>query len=111
MNVDPGELQAVKDALALNSQNAGVGVLHEPTGQIRLAAPFDTVPGGHADLVTKGQWPAGECKGFVIVPDGQGGFAVGNVSHLNGVQGRPGSLQMPQATFDAIRQALRDAGL
>jgi hypothetical protein len=34
-----------------------------------------------------------------------------NSSHLNGTQGQPGYLQMPDATFDAIVQALQGAGL
>src|SRR6266511_3068246 len=36
---DPQEVQAVKDALAANSNNLGIGILHEPTGHIHLK-PF-----------------------------------------------------------------------
>lgn len=110
LTCDPAEVQAVKDALNRNPYNLGIGVLHEPTGQIRLA-PFDVVPGGHAELVVRLTLPAMECKGFVIEKRLDGTFAAVNISHLNGPQGQAGSLQMPPATFDDIRQALQQAGL
>jgi hypothetical protein len=34
-----------------------------------------------------------------------------NASHLNGPQGRPGSLRMPQPLFADLETALRQAGL
>jgi len=107
---DPQELQRVQDELRRKPFNSGVGVLHEPSGQIFLA-PFDDVPGGHADLVQQLNLPPSECKGFAIVLQPDGSPTAVNSSHLNGTQGSPGSLQMPQATFDAIVDTLRDAGL
>jgi hypothetical protein len=106
----PAEVQAVKDALDQNALNAGVGVLHEPTGRIHLK-PFDQVPGGHAQLAGMMGLPLMECKGFAIVKATDGRFVPVNISHLNGPQGTPGSLQMPQATFDEIVRALGAAGL
>jgi hypothetical protein len=108
---DPQEVQRVKDALVQNDLNLGIGVLHEPTGQIHLA-PMDSLPqrGGHAELVDLLQLPEAECKGFGILTR-QGAFVPVNSSHLNGPQGQPGSLQMPADTFDAVVDALRAAGL
>jgi hypothetical protein len=105
MIADPAELQIVKDALALNSANVGVGVLHEPSAVI-CVAPFDVVPGGHAGLAGQRGLPLAECKGFLIGIDALGACTVANMSHLNGAQGQPGSLQMP-----LIVQALHVAGL
>lgn len=107
---DAQELHRVKDALTKNDWNYGVGVLHEPTGCIRLA-PFDDVPGGHAELADNHQLPRTECKGFVIAKRPDGTFRVENLSHLNGLQGQSGSLQMPATTFAAIVQAMQQAGL
>jgi hypothetical protein len=90
--------------------NGGVGIVHEPTGQIHLA-PFDDVPGGHAELVNKLNLRPSECKGFAIFKQPDGKFVAINNSHLNGTQGQPGSVQMPSSTFAAIVQALEDAGL
>jgi hypothetical protein len=109
VQVDPAELQTVKDALAANAMNLAVGLLHEPSGRIYLA-PFDTVPGGHLDLVNRLGLTPVECRGFAIGKDAAG-FVIANNSHMNGPQGQPGSLQMPQATFDEIVQTLEDAGL
>jgi hypothetical protein len=108
---DSQDLQAVKDALNQNPLNVGVGILHEPTGQVFLT-PIDSLPnqGGHAELTDVLKMPPSECKGFVIAKQ-QGNFVPVNMSHLNGPQGQPGSLQMPQTTFDAIVQALKNAGL
>jgi hypothetical protein len=106
----PVEVQAVKDALDQNALNAGVGILHEPTGKIHLR-PFDQVPGGHAQLVGMMGLPLNECKGFAILKAADGWFIPVNNSHLNGPQGTPGSLQMPRVTFDEIVQALGAAGL
>jgi hypothetical protein len=110
LTCDAAEVQAVKDALNRNPHNLGVGIFHEPTGLIRLA-PFDVVPGGHAELVLRLALPTVECKGFAIEKQMDGSFAAANFSHLNGSQGQPASLHMPQATFDGIRQALYQAGL
>lgn len=107
---DPRELQIIKDAMDRDVNNHGVGILHEPTGQIRLA-PFDDVPGGHDQLAGKWCLPESECKGFAIMKQLDGTFVVFNSSHLNGPQGQPGSLQMPPSTFAAIVQALQAAGL
>src|SRR5438067_12869118 len=104
---NPQELQSVKDELTKQPRNYGVGVLHEPTGQIHLA-PFDTVPGGHTELTSKRNLTNSECKGFIIVRQPDGAFTAINLSHLNGSQGQHGSLRMPQTTFDAILEALRD---
>ncbi len=108
---DPHEVRAVKDALTQNDLNIGVGILHEPTGQVRLC-PIDSLPnrGGHAELVGVLGLPLAECKGFMIGKQGDA-FVPINLSHLNGPQGQPGSLQMPAATFTAIVQALQVAGL
>jgi hypothetical protein len=108
---DPQEVQAVKDALLQNDLNLGVGILHEPTGQVRLC-PIDSLPnrGGHAEFAGVLGLPLAECKGFVIGKQGDA-FVPVNLSHLNGPQGQPGSLQMPAATFADIVRALRAAGL
>jgi len=106
----PAEVQAVKGALNRNSLNAGVGILHEPTGRIFLR-PFDDVPGGHVELVTVVGLPLNECKGFAILKEPGGSFVPVNNSHINGLQGASGSLMMPQATFAEIVQALQAAGL
>ncbi|HWG46962.1 MAG TPA: hypothetical protein VN688_29635 [Gemmataceae bacterium] len=110
LTCDAAEVQAVKDALNRNPHNLGVGVLHEPTGLIHLA-PFDVVPGGHAELALRLALSVVECKGFAIEKQIDGSFTAVNFSHLNGSQGQPASLHMPQATFDAIRQTLYQAGL
>jgi hypothetical protein len=104
------EVQQIKNALLQDPLNLGVGILHEPTGQIFLA-PFDSVPGGHFELVTRFQFALADCKGFAItlLPDGT--FVPINNSHLNGIQGQTGILQMPGATFSGIIQALQNAGL
>jgi hypothetical protein len=107
---DPQEVQRVKDELNKQPRNYGVGVLHEPTGRICLA-PFDVVAGGHTELTSQKSLPNSECKGFVIVKQANGTFTAINLSHLNGNQGQPSSLRMPQATFDGILAALRNAGL
>lgn len=106
----PGEVQAIKDALNQDSLNAGVGILHEPTGRIHLM-PFDLVPGGHAQLAGSLGVPLSECKGFGIFKAVNGAFIPVNSSHLNGPQGMPGSLQMPASTFQEIVKALQAAGL
>jgi len=110
MIVSPSELQAVKDGLDHNARNAGLGILHEPSDRVFLA-PFDSVPGGHAELAMQSGLPLHECKGFLIGKDTHGDYVLVNNSHLNGLQGQPGALRMPQTTFDAIEQALRNAGL
>jgi hypothetical protein len=109
---DPQEVQAVKDGLTRNPLNLGIGILHEPTGQIHLS-PMDQLPNrnGHDDLVTRLQLPPDECKGFAIGIQKDGALVPVNLSHLNGPQGQPGSLQMPADTFAAILQALQVAGL
>jgi hypothetical protein len=107
---NPQELQRVKDELDRDINNHGVGILHEPTGQIYLA-PFDDVPNGHDELVAKWNLPASECKGFAIMKQPDGTFIPLNSSHLNGPQGQPGSLTMPLPTFSSIVQALQAAGL
>jgi hypothetical protein len=108
---DAQEIQAVKAGLSCDPRNHGVGVLHEPTGQIHLM-PMDDLPnlGGHAELVTLLNLPQAECKGFAVVDHG-GRFVAVNNSHINGPQGQSGSLQMPPAVFQAIVQALAAAGL
>jgi hypothetical protein len=74
-------------------------------------APMDNQKvGGHDDLIYLLGLPAHECKGFAI-GEQNGQFIPINRSHLNGPQGQPGSLQMPQDVFNAIVQALRAAGL
>jgi hypothetical protein len=112
VSCDSGEVRVVKDALNQNDLNVGVGLLHEPTGRIYLR-PIDSLPhkGGHAELVAELGLPQRECKGFVISKSPAGAFVPVNLSHLNGPQGSPGSLQMPQATFDEIVKALGSAGL
>jgi hypothetical protein len=107
---NPQEVQQVKDALLRDPLNGGVGILHEPTGQIFLA-PFDTVPGGHFELVTRFRLAPADCKGFAIFLQPDGTFVPVNSSHLNGVQGQSGSLQMPASTFSGIIQSLQNAGL
>ncbi len=108
---DPREVQRVKDALQYNDVNLGVGIVHEPTGQIRLS-PFDDLPrrGGHVELADALGLPLAECKGFIIARQGDSFMPV-NMSHLNGPQGQPGSLQMPAATFAGVVRALLGAGL
>jgi len=106
----PRELQIVKDAMRVDPGNLAVGILHEPTGQIYLA-PFDDVPGSHCELTQLWSLPDSECKGFGILLQPDGTWATINHSHLNGVQGQPGSLQMPATIFSAIVQALQQAGL
>jgi hypothetical protein len=106
----PQEVQAVKAALDQDPLNAGVGILHEPTGRIYLK-PFDQVPGGHAQLAGDLGLPLSECKGFGIAKAAGGAYVPVNNSHLNGPQGLPGSLQMPQPTFADIVRALQAAGL
>lgn len=108
---DPQEIQAVKTGLRQNPRNYGIGLLHEPTQRIYLS-PIDNLPNqaGHNDLVNLHGLSARECKGFGI-DEQNGQFVPINNSHLNGPQGQPGSLTMPQDTFDAIVEALRDAGL
>ena len=110
VTASPQEVQAVKAALDQNPLNAGVGVLHEPTGTISLR-PFDQVPGGHAQLAGDLGLPLNECKGFGIFKAPGGAYVPVNASHLNGPQGVPGSLQMPQPTFAEIIAALQAAGL
>jgi hypothetical protein len=109
--VSPAQVQIVKDALIQDPSNFGVGILHEPTGRIFLS-PFDDLPNqaGHADLVQVAGVSIRECKGFVIV-ERAGSFQAVNNSHLNGLQGQPGSLQMPATLFAQIELALRHAGL
>jgi len=111
MKCVPLEVEAVKDALNQNNLNSGVGIFHEPTRRIHLI-PIDDIPNrtGHTGLAQIVSVPQSECKGFAIVKT-NGGFLPVNMSHLNGPQGQPGSLQMPQSTFDEIVQALIDAGL
>ena len=111
MQCDPGELQVVKDALNRDSTNLGVGILHVPSGHIHLI-PFDSLPmrGGHAEFAGLLHLPLDQCRGFVIATQ-PAGFLVSNMSHLNGPQGQPGSLQMPAPLFADIVQALQDEGL
>jgi hypothetical protein len=108
--LQPGELQSVKDGLLVNPNNIGVGILHQPTGQIRMA-PYDDLLGGHDALTARCSLDNQECKGFVVVlrPDGQ--FDCVNNSHLNGAQGKPASLQMETALFQEIVNTLRTGGL
>jgi hypothetical protein len=106
---DPQDVQAVKDALASDPNNIGVGIIHEPTGRVFLK-PFDDVPGGHAQLAGDLGFPLSEVKGFIVGRSGAGHQVV-NLSHLNSGQGSPGPMQMPQPLFDAVLQSLRDAGL
>jgi hypothetical protein len=107
---DPQEVQAVKDALARDPNNIGVGIIHEPTGLV-FVKPFDDVPGGHAQLALDRRLPLHESRGFVIGRAGSG-YQVMNRSHLNGPgQGSPGPMQMPQPLFDAVLQSLKDGGL
>jgi hypothetical protein len=108
---DPQEVQLVKDALTQDPLDGGVGILHEPTGEIYLS-PINSLPNrsGHVELAQIINLPLSECKGFVIART-NGGFRAVNMSQLNGPQGQPGSLQMPQSTFDDIVKALTAAGL
>ena len=105
------EVQEIKDALARNPNNIGVGILHEPTGRVFLK-PFDQVTGGHAQFASLLRFPLREVRGFVIGRTSSG-YQVVNQSHLNQLtgQGQPGSLAMPQDTFNQVLQSLNDAGL
>lgn len=104
-------MQAVKDELDKDTHNLGIGILHEPTGQIHLA-PFDALGRlGHDELVRRRSLPRNDCKGFVIHKNPDGTFTVYNFSGLNGPQGQPGSTQMPRTTFAQIVKALEAAGL
>lgn len=107
----PDDVQAVKEALDRDPNNAGIGVIHEPTGRIFLK-PFDDVPGGHAQLAGDQGLPLSEAKGFVIKKIA-GGYEAINVSHLNNPagQGMPGTMKMPADLFDAVVQKLKDAGM
>jgi hypothetical protein len=107
---DPQEVLRVKDALAKDANNFGVGVLHEPTGRIFLA-PYDDLGGGHDLLVAKRHLTAFDCKGFVVILLLNGTFDTLNHSHLNGTQGQPASLSMPNGTYQEIGTTLRQAGL
>jgi hypothetical protein len=107
---DPHDVQAVKDALAQNANNIGVGVIHEPTGRVFLK-PFDDVPGGHAQIAGDAGIPLSEARGFLVGRSGSG-YQVVNLSHLNSpAPGSPGPMQMPQPLFDLVLQSLRNAGL
>ena len=110
LQCDAREVQAVKDALTVDPNNLGVGILHDPTGQLRLA-PYNDLGGGHDLLTSRFQWPNQQCKGYVVVRLPDGSFDAVNLSHLNGPQGQPGSLQMDRALFQTILTALRQAGL
>jgi len=103
-------VQSAKDELVKNPNNVGIGILHEPTGQIFLA-PFDDLQGGHDRLVVREQFADADCKGFAVVHLPSGSFDAVNASHLNGVPGQPGSLLMPDPLFQALVSALRQAGL
>ncbi len=109
LKCSPHEVQTVKDALRINSLNSGLGILHEPTGQIHLI-PIDIV-GGHVGFAILLGLPENEWKGFGIGINPDGTFTAMNVSQLNGPLGQLGSLQMPQSTFQSILQALQGAGL
>jgi hypothetical protein len=109
---DPAGVQAVKAALSQDTNDVGVGIFHEPTGEVHLS-PINNLPnhGGHAELVSSLGLRLVECKGFLILRDPSGGFQPVNMSHLNGPQGVPGALRMPHLTFAAIVGALQAAGL
>ena len=110
---DANEVQAVKDALNQNHLNAGVGIVHLPTGKIHIK-PFNDSAlqgGGHIGLVDSLSLNAAECRGFGVAKNAAGNFEAANVSHLNGIQGQPGSLQMPANIFNDVVDALKAAGL
>ncbi len=107
---DPHDIQAVKDALAKDPNNIGVGIIHEPTGRIVLK-PFDDVPGGHAQLAGDLGLPLSETRGFLVGRSGSS-YQVVNLSHLNSLRaGGPGPMQMPQPLFDIVVKSLQAAGL
>jgi hypothetical protein len=89
----------------------GVGIIHEPTGQVHLK-PFDAVPGGHVRLAGDLGLPLNEVKGFVVGLSADSYQAI-NASHLSNSsgQGASGTMQMPQALFASVLQSLKDAGL
>lgn len=109
--IDSSEVQAVKKALNADVTDAGVGLYHIPTNRVYLRPVSQTNPAGHTSLVQQLRFNTGECRGFVIAKHSTTGqFVVENISGLNIGSGGTG-MGMPQALFDAVRQALLAAGL
>ena len=107
----PTQLQAVKDAMTADPSDFGIGVLHEPTGNVYLTT-MKQIPNqnGHAGFVEQLGLQQSECKGFQLFR-ASGRFVAVNNSHLNGTQGQPGSLQMPESLFGSILSQLKSMGL
>ena len=107
----PAQLQAVKDAMTADPSDFGIGVLHEPTGNVYLTT-MKQIPNqnGHAGFVEQLGLQQSECKGFQLFR-ASGRFVAVNNSHLNGTQGQPGSLQMPESLFGSILSQLKSMGL
>lgn len=108
---DPNQVQAAKANALADATDAGLGVLHLPTGTIHLASASALPNHGHLDIVNLCQLVADECRGFTMVKHpSTGTVIVQNFSGLN--VGQPGSIKfgMEQSRFDDVMIALRAAG-
>ena len=110
-SVDTNEVRGVKDALAVDITDFGVGIYHLPTNRVSLRPASHTKPVGHAALVNAVGLNTIECRGFVITQDlATREFVIENMSGLNVGTGGVG-MGMPEPLFDSIRQAILAAGL
>jgi hypothetical protein len=109
--VDRNQLQAVKARALADATDAGLGILHLPSGTIHIASASQLPAHSHIDFVQQMQLKTVECRGFTIVQDRAGRVIAQNFSGLN--VGMPGSVRfgMEQSLFDDVVKALRSAGL
>jgi hypothetical protein len=96
------EVDALRQAFALNANDLGVGLYNPTTGEIHVASFDQVAPGGHADLAQKLNLQTADWRGFVV--DSAGRFAP--FSHLNGPR-----MQMPPDMAAVVEAELRHAGL
>ncbi|MCE9530804.1 MAG: hypothetical protein K8T89_06740 [Planctomycetes bacterium] len=102
--VDPDELNAVREALARDRTEYGVGILHQPSSKIALR-PFDQLRyrGGHQELISLKEWLPEDCLGFIVARPAEE-YVMINLAQINT---RDGPLNMPAGLFRNIVLSLR----
>ena len=103
------EANAVKKALDADITDAGVGVLHVPSGKVFLR-PASKTKSSHAQFVKELGYNADEVRGFVVTMDPKSAkYVVENISSLN-VQYPGDSMKMAHELFATVTEKMSQLG-
>lgn len=118
---DPAEVAHLKQEMAKQPNNMGVGVIDMKTGKIRIfpyddtdafsgANPHLQVMAGHESAAAMAGIDPGDARGFVLGRQG-GNWHVFEQSHLNRIDAQVNAMRMHPQIFAEIVAALQTAGV